>query len=615
MQLLQGLEMSQLYYFVLPNVRVPKDSDWLNHRIVEILSELDGFRTIEQYATAVTGNLRSEEALEVSNFLTTSNTFENWSKIPENTVLESVLADYLRRKAASGWFLSWNNFFSEVQKKNISVGKIEAIGIITSNRPYALERCLESYIKNCLKFGRGDTSFFIADDSTCKTSLIKNYEISVNMRRKYNVNISYLNSEIKENWIGSIHTVGSEAESLRFLTRSEFPGQSCGANRNSLVLATAGKRVLFVDDDTTADVYRHPDSNDDLSFLGQGKIQTVKSFSSKENAKDSLVLVEECVLNAHEKILGHDAASICRNFYSKNSSLSNVENFSRGLFHSVKHEKGHVYATLVGILGDSGANITPDNALAVILRNRGLGVPDSESNLGRIITKYSNRFEIRQRGPFMSTFFGLDNRIAHVPFFPYFRMEDTLFGAMNSAVSQDKFVGYIPRQLEHTPIEERADPLLGPINLSSNAMVSNCSLLQLATEILSNKLRGCAKVYSLGDAGKHFESILAEGFYDLAEEMRLRAQESIVYKIGLMENQHDLDSETKKLVDQCLKGLYLQRDNPVIFSDRFFYNGSIKDADAKVKSLAIKFAQAIQSWSSLHAKFVQMNTEKMHSVA
>ena len=82
-----------------------------------------------------------------------------------------------------------------------------------------------------------------------------------------------------------------------------------------------------------------------------------------------------------------------------------------------------------------------------------------------------------------------------------------------------------------------------------------------------------------------------------------------------MENQHDLDSETKNLVDQCLKGLYLQKDNPVILSDRFFYNGSIKDSDAKIKSLAIKFAQAIQSWSSLHAKFVQMNTDKMYSAA
>lgn len=607
--------MSQLYHFVLPNVRALTDSDWLDLRVVEILSESDGFRTIEQHATAVAGNLQPEEALKVLNFFIKSETFESRSQIPENTVLVSILSEYFRQKTAMGWFVSWNDFFSEVERKPRTACKIEAVGIITSNRPHALERCLESYIKNCLKFGRGDISFFIADDSTCKTSLVKNYEVSVKMRRKYGVNISYLSSKIKEKWFGGNHVVGSEAESLHFLTRSEFPGQSCGANRNSLILATAGKRVLFVDDDTTANVYRHPDSNEDLSFLTQGKIQTVKSFSSKKNAKDSLVAVDECVLSAHEKILGMDAASICRNFYEKNSSFLNVDNFSRGLFHSVKLDRGHVFASLVGILGDSGANITSDNALAIILRNRSLGVSDSESNLGRIITKYSSRYEIRQHGPFMSTFFGLDNRMAHVPFFPYFRMEDSLFGAMNSAVSPNKFVGYIPRQLEHNPIEERADPLLGPINLSPNAIVSNCSLLQLATDILSKKVRDRASGYSLGEAGKHFESILVEGFSDLAEEMRLRAHESIVYKIGLMENQSDLDLKTKILVEQCLKGLYLQKDNPVILSDRSLYFDDIKKSDARIKSMAIKFAQAIQSWASLHAKFAQMNAEKLHSVA
>ncbi len=346
--------------------------------------------------------------------------------------------------------------YSTDQKKESQ--QIASVGVVTRDRPASLMRCLESYIGNCKRHGR-EIDFVVMDDSESVGARVETRQKLRDLSERHEVEISYAGLEEKLQYAEAL-IAESEAppEVVKFaLFGLEGCGRSTGANRNALLLQTAGDLVLSVDDDTVCQVGTIHGTKYGLA-LDSRRDGFIKFwfFPNRASALQAVVVNDEDILTDHEQLLGKTVGE-CISRYSELGEIE-LDNISHKLLEEM-HRRGRIGVTISGVIGDSGMG-SPIGCLALEAESRERMV-ESEAEYhtawnSREMIRAVNRLTISDSAWCMATVLGLDNRSLLPPFMPFNRHQDGLFGQTLRACFDDVYFGHLPSTILHAPMEARS---------------------------------------------------------------------------------------------------------------------------------------------------------------
>jgi hypothetical protein len=230
--------------------------------------------------------------------------------------------------------------------------------------------------------------------------------------------------------------------------------RAIGANRNSLLLQTAGAMALFADDDSVCRIVRPPASASILA-LTSGVYDEWWFFKDRRQAENSLSAVDVDILGAHESLLGKSPAFGTVPF----GNAVQLDRAREKLIRRLISGSGRVLMTWSGLWGD---HAMPWVSWFLQLRD------ESRERLLRSATDYRVALcsrEVLRLSPtpaicesveFWAPVVGLDNRQLLPPFLPFGIGEDMTFCATMTQCLADASQGLVPLAVLHAPVERRA---------------------------------------------------------------------------------------------------------------------------------------------------------------
>jgi len=328
---------------------------------------------------------------------------------------------------------------------------IATVGIVTCNRSAQLERCLESYIQNCRQHGR-DNDFVVMDDSSSAQVRDEHRDKLQSLKQQYGVELRYAGHEEKLAFTDALVSAsGLPAEVVRFALFDVFKcGDSIGANRNALLLDTAGDLIFSADDDTVCRLTPHPELNRDLAFFSEIDPTEFWFYSDRDAALEAAPSVDRDLLGLHETMLGRNLGNVLKEVSGPDVQMNEV---CPHLYNGLKSGAGTIRVTLNGIVGDS-AIPTPAGYLIGLRGKTRERFVQSQADYdsafaSREVMRSVDRPSIYHGTQLMGTVLGIDNRNLLPPFMPVLRNEDGNFGYVLSTCFEHSFFGHLPWAVLH----------------------------------------------------------------------------------------------------------------------------------------------------------------------
>ena len=377
-------------------------------------------------------------------------------------------ADAIRARlislAEAGLLVPLGALMRRQQAREKSARRIGCIAIPTCGRPEQLARALRSYGANARDFGH-DVAFVVADGSSDAEQIAANRRATFEVSRDSGALATYAGSGEVAELISELCADGEIPESMIRFGLAGFgkPGQNYGANRNVILLHTAGSSVLSVDDDTVCCPGIAPGVSSRLRLRAESEPPAAWSFPDTGAALSFQSATNLDVLSEHSRLLGRSVFDVVVNQYPDLSQLSSVLDDARfRLWQGICDGRARVMATVNGLAGDSGMGDTRD---AVRLngdqetRRRWAAKSVYLAALGsRDVVRQSLTPVISGATQLMTTCIGLDNTTLLPPFFSVYRNEDGVFGAVLQQCCPHGFVGSLPFTLQHLPGGVRSNP-------------------------------------------------------------------------------------------------------------------------------------------------------------
>ena len=337
---------------------------------------------------------------------------------------------------------------------------IRSVGFVTRNRPSQLQRALVSYVRNIKQYGRSN-DFVVVDGSDSNETRKQNRHLLRTVREEHGVEIRYAGLEEKTRYSKLLAEVsGVSSDVIDFaLFDVESCGTSTGANRNALLLDTAGDLFFCADDDTVCSIARPFEPKDELAFWSETDPTEFWFFASREAALRSAQFVETDLLGAHDELLGATLSSVISRFSERSTRLYQT---CAHLMHSLANGAGRVRVTFNGLVGDSGMG-SPVGLLSGIQgdsRERFVRSHDDYRNAmsSREVLRTTLSTSIYHGTHCMATTLGLDNRSLLPPFIPVQRNQDGVFGLTLNICFEDTFFAHLPHAVLHAAEERFYSP-------------------------------------------------------------------------------------------------------------------------------------------------------------
>ena len=326
-------------------------------------------------------------------------------------------------------------------------GGISAIGIPTRNRAGSALAALRSYHANVSTHGRR-VRFVVADSSSVPDQVRFASALDA-LRNEVDIEVEHLDETWRANLIHTLaYETGCSPDLLRFaLYGHEACGTNYGANRNALLLATAGELSVHVDDDTRLPLFEGPDTRSGIAL----------SSSADPNeywfgACDWEPATEAGFIEVHETLLGRPAVRLLDEFSREDMVIDDLQpHLLRRL------PDAGIGLTFIGHTGDAG---TWSNVSRLFLEGASLGRLVRCGYAEGMRTREVGRLVARRtigNGLFcLGMNVGIDNRQMLPPFMPVGRNEDGVFSATLEAVFPLLFRGFCEGYaIEHRPPWER----------------------------------------------------------------------------------------------------------------------------------------------------------------
>jgi hypothetical protein len=345
---------------------------------------------------------------------------------------------------------------------------ISALAIVTMDRPRLLERCLRSYVRHCQEWARRP-EVLVVDDSRTETGAAANRAVLARLRTELGCRVRYVGADEKQRMRARLIANGLDRRIVTFALPIRPEGYAAGGNRNAVLLATAGRAVLSVDDDTECSPWSNPGVRlDGVEFWGHSDARRHRFFASRDDARPSAA-VDADLMGAHERLLGQPLSALFAPAAGRAAVREPCE-------HVLEALSGHLPAarvrlTFAGLAGDSAVDCAyrllfhSGDARAQMLSSEAIHRLALDS---REVRRVVDCATVTHWSWCMTYCIGMDNTELLPPFSPRTYCEDGLFGALLAMCDPHAFFGHIPYGIVHD--SERASSYGGDGQTSASCI-------------------------------------------------------------------------------------------------------------------------------------------------
>jgi hypothetical protein len=337
--------------------------------------------------------------------------------------------------------------------------------IITCDRPAAVERLLESMLH-----AGGMTrheAMFLVDDSRDTSNTDRNRDAVERFNLTSPRNMQYVGAAEQAVLMDKlISELPGQERGIRFLMdREQWVGEKTyGLARNLCLLLSVGRRAIVMDDDVICAAVPSPRKQEGLQF-GECP-REVEFYSSEQDILSQTSRADFDPLNGHASCLGLNIGQAMKKVRGGAITTEDLKNADSGYL-SQWTATSQVIVTQCGTIGDPG---TPSSQWIYTLDANAF--QRMAQRPGGMEAALTNRHYWRgQARPMftkmsvISQVIGLDNSELLPPYFPVFRGEDYLFGAMTEFLNPQSAVLEYDWSIPHFPLDARpGKPTLSPIN-------------------------------------------------------------------------------------------------------------------------------------------------------
>jgi hypothetical protein len=347
------------------------------------------------------------------------------------------------------------------------------------------------------------------DGSTDPRVIQQNREVTAGAARAARFDIRYCGLEEKQRFADALtRRAGVDPDLVRFMLFGvDGIDNATGANRNALLLQTAGEMFLSVDDDTVCRllVARGSDANG-IELDERGAYHDIRFFADRQSCLSETERSGVSLLAAHAGLLGRDIGSCVLGRSERDRS--GAARFPTCFINDLRAARGSVGITLNGTAGDSGMASPFWMSLGGKTLRRIL-----ESEL-----EYSNSLNSREvwrrvavptvtADPWlMTTAFGCDNRRLMPPFFPVLRNQDGLFGVASRIYQPDLYFGHLPEMILHDPEDKRIQGPEDFLHRASGFGMWNMMLAALVSYVPAAEIRDKLEACPTSEIGDKLEA-------------------------------------------------------------------------------------------------------------
>ena len=372
------------------------------------------------------------------------------------SALENVLA--------GGMLLPARDILARLQQPAPSPRAATRVFIITCDRPASLQRLLESMLQ------AGNLSqhnaLMVVDDSRDAANREANREAVVNFNLRSAKDMLYVGPQAQQALLdGLVARLPEHQSGIRFLVdaarwRDE---PSYGRSRTLCLLFSVGYRAIMMDDDVLCQAIHSPLQDAGIG-IGSGGLRKAAFYASQAELMRSGRPADFDPLSGHASLLGSSLGHCLHSLNNGPLAEAQLRDVNAALA-NVLCSDSPVLVTQCGSLGDPGTGnahwgqyLGEDSVARLAAAPQGVAAA-LQDRLNWLGSSRPNIFKM----PFMSQVTGLDNSRLLPPYFPAFRGEDALFGAMLVSMHPRSVALEYPWSVPHLPLEPRAFDLDAPV--------------------------------------------------------------------------------------------------------------------------------------------------------
>ncbi len=383
---------------------------------------------------------------------------------PELNGKQAMAATALGQLKSAGMLLEAGDICSRLAQPAPRELPPTRVFIITCDRPAAVERLLDSMLR-AGKLSQHN-ALFLVDDSRDPANRAANRDAVAKFNLSSAREMFYVGEEAQQTLLaGLTAALPAHAEGIAFLLdRTRWQGRKTyGRARTLCLLLSVGYRALVMDDDILCQAMLAPISESGAG-IGSGGMRKATFYPDQQALQQGVRPADFDPLSGHASLLGSTLGEALKSVNSGALVASQLRNVNAALANVLRADSP-ILVTQCGSLGDTGTGgvnwalyLEDDSVERLLQAPHGLRAA-LENRLNWLGSARPNFFKM----PFMSQLTGLDNSQLLPPYFPAFRGEDSLFGAMLVAMHHDSMTLEYPWSVPHIPLETRAVSMDAPI--------------------------------------------------------------------------------------------------------------------------------------------------------
>jgi hypothetical protein len=330
-----------------------------------------------------------------------------------------------------------------VQAAATDVTPITTVAIITADRPAVLRRGLESFARHLDAHGR-PARLLVVDGSREHDHQVENRKVAADLARAGGRVVDYAGADEARALRQRLAAAGASETLLDFALT---PG-SIGANRNLVLLLTAGEHVLMADDDMVCEPWTGAAAARGVAVWGHTDPQDSEFFTSRADARHAAAWAPVDLLAAHEALLGRAMPDLL----ASGDPPDLGEICGHLIVALAEGRRAAVRLTFTGMAGDSGTYCPYSRLFASGPTQARLAASRDvfeRALRSREVLRISSRATLTHDPRCMAGCMGLANQAGVPPFVPIGRNEDGVFGAMVNALDPLALFAHVPVGVVH----------------------------------------------------------------------------------------------------------------------------------------------------------------------
>ena len=329
--------------------------------------------------------------------------------------------------------------------------RISCLATPTHGRSQLLPLTFGSYLANLRKNDRAP-DILIADDSAEEVEQCATLNAVKQIVQSAGRPIVYTGTVEKLSFLKALANECAAPEavlSFALLGDSRFP-VTTGANRNGILLYSAGLLLLTVDDDSCCNPVYMPDKGHREFITLGGESPGAWKTPERIELSGSDDSVSWSIVGEHERFLGKPLPRVVAEHWAK----LRLNRLSDRFLVDLSKATGQVIATFTGVAGDPGMRSSAP--IAMLRQYEPKFEMDSEEQYTedlelRELVRHFQTTTICRNGFSMTTAVGLDHRVLLPPFLPICRNQDGLFVAVLRRIQPQGYFAHLPFALMHKP--------------------------------------------------------------------------------------------------------------------------------------------------------------------